>query len=113
MDEKRQLRSHNLPVMTRYRPTRLAVFALLGVVALYALFVGHASPLKLYESAAALRSSAVGYKVPLEAHIISKCPDTRVRCRRDRSLLLIDLLTKSCTGCPPPAGPARYAKGTW
>lgn len=84
MDEKRQLRSHNLPAMSRYRPTRLAVFALLGIVALYALFVGHASPLKFYESATGLRSSAAsqtagGYKVPLEAHIISKCPDTRVR----------------------------------
>lgn len=130
MDEKPRLPLHHpradMTTPVRRRRTRLWVPILALVLIGYSLLstynvdvrsgLGKLSKEAKSEASKAVSVSTGGRrKVPLEAHIISKCPDTRVCIRplcpsRHRFAELQMRLTQT-TGCLPRTAPPCYAAG--
>lgn len=92
MDEKRHLPLHHtrtaeMTAPTRRRRTRLWLSIVALALVTYSLLSTYNVNLRIYNEAKASAAKAISTaspkkKVPLEAHIISKCPDTRVRLLR-------------------------------
>lgn len=104
MDEKRSaIRDMpNIQIPSRLRRTRILVIALALISVVYFSFHNGSgllsgcyhglSDTKLATAGAA--TTKPGYLVPLEAHIISKCPDTRVcTCPRGEDIVITPPLT--------------------
>ncbi|KAJ2971489.1 hypothetical protein NQ176_g7660 [Zarea fungicola] len=87
MDEKRHLPLHHtrtaeMTAPTRRRRTRLWLSIVALALVTYSLLSTYNVNLRIYNEAKASAAKAISTaspkkKVPLEAHIISKCPDTR------------------------------------